>query len=87
MWSVGTYKTLEPGPYWPEMGQAQTTCRGSVVVAFLGDERSGEVPAAEVRRVRTIQGRVVMTTVSVDGTGRVYSSMKNGEEMTSNITV
>lgn len=28
-----TYKTLEPGPYWPETGQAHTTCKA--VLAFV----------------------------------------------------
>jgi hypothetical protein len=31
-----TYKTLEPGPYWPDTGQAHTTCKALLVaVTFV----------------------------------------------------
>jgi hypothetical protein len=29
-----THKTLEPGPYWPDTGQAHTTCK-ALLVALL----------------------------------------------------
>lgn len=45
---VRTYKTLEPGPYWPDNGQAQTTCRASwvflVSTAAYDEERASTLP-------------------------------------------
>ena len=32
-----TYKALEPGPYWPDTGQAHTTCK-ALLVAFVAVE-------------------------------------------------
>lgn len=42
-----TYKTLEPGPYWPDNGQAQTTCRASLAVLVFtesDDEEKSTLP-------------------------------------------
>lgn len=30
----GTYNILDAIPYWPETGQAQTTCKASIVALF-----------------------------------------------------
>lgn len=39
-----TYKTLDPGPYWPETGHAQTTFKTSSVgfVALPADAREAD---------------------------------------------
>jgi hypothetical protein len=31
--SAATYRILVPGPYWPETGQAQMTCRMSLAAS------------------------------------------------------
>ena len=36
-WDVRTYRTLDPGPYWPDTGQAQTTWSGSPVLLTACD--------------------------------------------------
>jgi hypothetical protein len=35
MYEMRTYKTLEPGPYWPDTGQAHMTCK-ALLLAFVG---------------------------------------------------
>jgi hypothetical protein len=45
---VETYKTLEPGPYWPDTGHAHTTCN-PLLVAF-------EVAASLMTRVFSNEG-------------------------------
>lgn len=49
LWSLvekTTYKTREPGPYWPDRGQAQTTCSALAeeLLAAAAEEKSTTLP-------------------------------------------
>lgn len=58
----GTYRYREPGPYWPDTGKAQITCR-AVLVAFVA------VRVAKVFK-RDVEESAGMTSHSSSGTLR-----------------
>lgn len=58
----GTYRYREPGPYWPDTGKAQITCR-AVLVAFVA------VRVAKVFK-RVVEESAGMTSHSSSGTLR-----------------
>lgn len=43
-----TYKTREPGPYWPDTGQAHTTCKALLVAFATVAFRSTRIFSSEV---------------------------------------
>ena len=59
----GTYKTLDPGPYCPETGQAHTTFNAFSVAFVVPGAKGGLVPVWLARRSRSgVAGSTGITT-------------------------
>ena len=50
-WRTLTYKALEPGPYWPDTGQAHMTCKALLVTFMAREDWEKLVAASRLTRV------------------------------------